>query len=84
MKMLIKIDEERVRADGIYDLEDMWRLIGKTFLEWGCTAERQADGSMLYSGTETNDYFTAIGLAVFFLGNATVVRTILYEMDMVR
>lgn len=67
MKMLIQIDEERVRADGIYDLDDMWRLIGKYFLEYDCTAERQKDGAMLYSGTETNDYFTAINLAVCFL-----------------
>ena len=67
MKMLIQIDEERVRADGIYDLEDMWRLIGKTFLEWGCTAERQENGAMMYSGTNTSDDFTAISLAIDFL-----------------
>ncbi len=67
MKMQIGIDEERVRKDGLYDLADMWRLIGKTFLEYGCTAERQGDGSMLYSGTATNDYYTAINLAVYFL-----------------
>lgn len=67
MKMLIKIDEERVQKDRVYDLDGMWQLIGKTFLEWGCIAERQEDGSMLYSGTETNDYYTAINLAIYFL-----------------
>ncbi len=67
MKMLIGIDEERVRNDEHYDLDDMWRIIGKTFLEYGCTAERQEDGSMLYSGTKTNDYITAIWLAIDFL-----------------
>lgn len=67
MKMLIGIDEERVRKDGLYDLDDMWRLIGMRFLEHGCTAERQEDGSVMYSGTKTNDYYAAINFAIDFL-----------------
>lgn len=67
MKMLIQLDEEKVLKDGKYDLDDMWRLIGKRFVEYGCTVERQSDGSVVYSGTEYNDYYTAINLGINFL-----------------
>ena len=62
MKMLIALDEERVKSDGIYDLADMWRLIDERFKK-ACTKEVQSDGSVLYSGDPNKDYFTEINIA---------------------
>lgn len=66
MKMLIKLDEERIKADGKYDLADMWRKIDEQF-EKACTKEVQPDGAALYSGDPNSDYFTCIGLAYLLL-----------------
>lgn len=66
MKMLIKLDEERIKAEGKYDLADMWRKIDEQF-EKACTKEVQPDGAALYSGDTQNDYYTCIGLAYLFL-----------------
>ena len=66
MKMLIKLDEERIKADGKYDLADMWRNIDEQF-EKACTKEVQPDGAALYSGDPSSDYFTCIGLAYLLL-----------------
>ncbi len=62
MKMLIKLDEERIKAEGKYDLADMWRKIDEQF-EKACTKELQPDGAALYSGDPNSDYFTCISLA---------------------
>lgn len=62
MKMLIKLDEERVLRDGKYDLADMWRLIDEKFVG-DCVKEVQADGAVLYSGNPMRDYYTRINLA---------------------
>ncbi len=68
MKMLIKLDEERVLRDGKYDLADMWREIDELF-ENGCVKEEQSDGSVLYSGKVDKDYFTCISVAYIRLSN---------------
>ena len=62
MKMLIRLDEERVLSDGKYDLADMWRKIDELF-ENGCAKEVQSDGAVLYSGKVDKDYFTCISIA---------------------
>ncbi len=49
MKMLIALDEGRVRAEGIYDLGAMWSILDATFAEIGCAREEQADGAVLYA-----------------------------------
>ena len=67
MKMLIKLDEERVRRDGKYKLADMWRVIDAKFDKYDCIKERQADGSVLYSGNPNRDYYTCINLAYLTL-----------------
>ncbi len=66
MKMLIALDEERVKSDGIYDLADMWRVIDEKFKK-ACTKEVQSDGSVLYSGDPNKDYYTCIMLAYVIL-----------------
>lgn len=67
MKMLIQLDEERVKKDGKYKLEDMWRVIDAKFDKYGCEKERQEDGSMLYKGNPEKDYFTCMMLAAMQL-----------------
>lgn len=66
MKMLIQLDEERVRQDGKYRVEDMWRVIDKRFAG-ECIKEIQSDGSVMYAGDPHKDYFTRINLATFYL-----------------
>ena len=67
MKMLIQLDEERVKKDGKYKLEDMWRVIDAKFDKYECIKERQEDGSMLYKGNPEKDYFTCMMLAAMQL-----------------
>ena len=63
MKMLIQLDEGRVKKDGKYKLEDMWRVIDAKFDKYGCEKERQADGAVLYIGNPKKDYYTCMALA---------------------
>lgn len=66
MKMLIKLDEDKIRADGKYDVVAVWKWIDKRF-ENACTKEIQSDGAVLYSGDPQRDYYTCIGLAYLAL-----------------
>lgn len=67
MKMLIKLDEERVLRDGKYDLAGMWRAIDGQFERYNCIREAQPGGGVLYSGDPDQDYFTCMGLSYLFL-----------------
>ena len=49
LKMLIKIDEERLVKDDRYDLDDYWESIDFRFKD-NCTKEVLPDGSVLYGG----------------------------------
>lgn len=66
MKMLIKLDELKVKTDGEYDLADMWRIIDAKF-EKACTKEVQSDGSRMYAGIASQDYYTKINVATMVL-----------------
>lgn len=57
MKMLIQLDEERIRRDGKYDVAEMWRVIDEKFTAFQCDKEKQADGSVLYFGNANRDVF---------------------------
>lgn len=67
MKMLIQLDEDRVEKEKKYRLADMWKAIDAKFEKYHCTKERQADGSVLYSGNPDYDYYTCINLAYLSL-----------------
>ena len=62
MKMLIKLDEERVLSDRKYDLADMCRIVDEQFASV-CTKQVLADGAALYSGIADKDYFSCFGIA---------------------
>lgn len=66
MKMGIKLDVERIRRDGKYDIEELWKMIDKQFAN-ACTKEVQADGCVMYVGIPDKDYFTNISLAYSIL-----------------
>ena len=66
MKMLIKLDEDRILRDREYDLIDIWHLIDKQFAN-ECRKEIMHDGSVLYSGILNMDYYTRINLACIAL-----------------
>lgn len=57
MKMEIRLDEERIKRDGEYDLAELWARIDKEF-ENGCRKDVQADGSVMYVGIPDKDYYT--------------------------
>lgn len=66
LKMLIKIDEERLVKDDRYDLDDYWESIDFRFKD-NCTKVVLPDGSVLYSGIEGADYFNEISAAYIVL-----------------
>lgn len=67
MKMLIKLDEDRVKSDGKYDLADMWRAIDEKFDKYHCVRGGQPGGGVLYSGNPDSDYYTCMGLSYLSL-----------------
>ncbi len=62
MKMEIKLDEERIKRDGEYDVAELWTRIDKEF-ENACRKEVQPDGSVMYVGIPDKDYYTDINVA---------------------
>lgn len=62
MKMLIKLNEDKVKQDNIYNIDTMWKVIDNQFKE-ACTKEKQEDGAVIYSSIADKDYFTCIGVA---------------------
>ncbi|MGN0797203.1 MAG: hypothetical protein ACI4M5_03270 [Christensenellales bacterium] len=68
MKMLIQLDEERIKADGKYSSKKMWDFIDEVFEDKKCIKEVQSDGSVMYSGNPNRDNLMAdFGYAYFSL-----------------
>ena len=67
MKMLIKLDEDKIRADGKYDVAAVWNWIDKQFARYNCIKESKGEGKVLYSGNPISDYFTCMGLSYLSL-----------------
>ncbi len=85
MNVLIRLDEERIKADRKYSLIKMWAAIDKLY-ERGCNKEPQEDGSVLYVGDEKKDYFSAIGIAYIRLHESSwflpyCLQWVLYDND---
>lgn len=85
LKMLIKIDEERLVKDDRYDLKNYWEVIDRKFKD-NCTKEVLPDGSVLYSGIEGANYFADIGGAYINLNRKQwfadyVTKWIWYDND---
>lgn len=59
MKMLIQLDEERIKVDDEYDLQEMWQAIDELFEDVKCIKEVQPDGSVMYSGNPNRDNLLA-------------------------
>lgn len=59
IKMLIQLDEERIKADGVCDSAKMWAAIDKTFARKECIKEVQPDGSVMYLGNPNRDNLLA-------------------------
>ena len=59
MKMLIQLDEERIKADDEYDLQEMWQAIDELFEDVKCIKEVQPDGSVMYSGNPNSNSLLA-------------------------
>lgn len=55
--MVIKLDEERVRAEGKYSLEKMWKIIDHAFREGNIIKKPQADGSVEYWGNPNDENY---------------------------
>lgn len=59
MKMLIQLDEERIKADGKYSSKKMWDFIDEVFEDKKCIKEVQPDGSVMYSGNPNSNSLLA-------------------------
>lgn len=67
-KMLIQLDEERIKREGKYSLEKMWSIIDEAFSHGQCIKEFQSDGSVMYSGNPNRDnYLSDFGIAYMIL-----------------
>lgn len=85
MKMEIKLDTERIRRDGKYDVVELWKQIDKEFAN-ACTKEVQADGSVMYVGIPDADYYTDMNVAAMIFKNTEwfaqyCVKWIWYDND---
>ena len=85
LKMLIKIDEDRLVKDDRYDLKNYWEVIDRKFKD-NCTKEVLPDGSVLYGGIRGANYFPEIGAAYITLSEAEwfanyVTKWIWYDND---
>lgn len=66
IKMLIQLDEERIKADDEYDLQEMWQAIDELFEDVKCIKEVQPDGSVMYSGNPNRKNLLADFCYVYF------------------
>lgn len=67
-KMLIQLDEERIKREGKYSIEKMWSIIDEAFSYGQCIKEVQSDGSVMYSGNPNRDnYLCDFGIAYVVL-----------------
>lgn len=67
-KMLIQLDEERIKREGKYSLEKMWAVIDEAFSHGQCIKEVQPDGAVMYSGNPNRDnYLSDFGVAYVIL-----------------
>lgn len=55
MKMLIKLDEAKIRREGIYNVEKLWQIIDGYFNRYGCIKEIQEDKAVMYSGNPNSN-----------------------------
>ena len=63
-KMLIQLDEERINAEGKYDIEKMWKVIDSFFEEGECIKEVLPDGAVMYHGNPKKpNYLAYFGMA---------------------
>ena len=70
IKMLIQLDEERIKADGKYSSKKMWDFIDEVFEDKRCIKEVQPDGSVMYSGNPNrNNYLADFGCVYLNLKN---------------
>lgn len=70
IKMQISLDEEKILRDGIYDLDNVWRMLDERFAEQNCVKEVQADGVIYKSNPREKDNFSVFGALCRFLNNA--------------
>ncbi len=85
MKMEIKLDEDRVKRDGRFDIAELWQAIDKEFAN-ACTKEVQPDGSVMYVGIPNKDYYSDINVAATVYKNTEwfaqyCVKWIWYDND---
>lgn len=67
MKIEIKLDEEQIKKDNIYELEELYQVIDKLFLEENLIKLPDENGSIFYSGTGSNRDMGRIFVCVFAL-----------------
>lgn len=85
MKIEIKLDEEQIKKDNIYELEDLYQVIDKLFLEENLIKLPDENGSIFYSGTGSNRDMGRIFVCIFALEKSdwfmNYVRTWLFYND---
>lgn len=67
--MVVKLDEERIKKEGKYSIEKMWKIIDEAFNHGGDIIKKvQSDGSVEYWGNPKNpNYMCWFGIAYLAL-----------------
>ncbi len=59
MNMLIKLDEEKIKRDGVYTVKELWDMIDGITGEFPLDKEVLPDGAVMYNGRPDADNFTS-------------------------
>ena len=63
MKMLFKLNEEKIKADG-KTVEEIWAIVESAFVGREHWSEKLADGSVEYSAPDNEDEGNVFGIAL--------------------
>lgn len=67
-KMQIWLNEAKIKREGVYTVEEVWKVVDEAFEEGKCIKEVQTDGSIMYSGNpNSNNYLSDFGVAYVML-----------------
>ena len=72
-KMQIWLDETKIKREGVYTVEEVWKVVDKAFEEGKCIKEVQPDGSVMYLGNPSSDNLLSdFGVAYVILTDSEI------------
>ena len=86
LKLEIKMDEEKIKEEQKYVMEDIYRKIEKEFDRYRLQKSIEADGTRVFSGTGNRKDYGAFGLLITTLSEKpwfvdNVIKWVWYNSD---